>query len=90
MARLEAAGRAAPKEGHMSLEVSAFHNGTQLLYPTVLITKGCNQSFQRVPMVGKIFARNFSSGAEVPNSGSASNVGAVRARLGHYRIAELI
>jgi hypothetical protein len=72
--------RTAPKEGHMSLEVSAFHNVAEFLQTIILITKWCNQSFQRVQMVGKIFARNFSSRAKVPNSGSADDVGAVWAR----------
>lgn len=64
----------------MSLEVSAFHNVAEFLQTIILITKWCNQSFQRVQMVGKIFARNLSSRAEVPNSGSAGDVGAVWAR----------
>ena len=74
------AGRAAPKEGDMSLKVSAFHNVAQLLQAKVLITKGCNQSFQRVQMVDKIFTRNFSSSAKIPHSGSAGNGRTVRAR----------
>ena len=64
----------------MSLKVSAFHNIAQLLQAIVLITKGGNQAFQRVQMVGKIFTRNFPSSAKIPHSGSAGNVRTVRAR----------
>jgi hypothetical protein len=78
--RVWSAGRAAPKKGHMSLEVSAFHNVPQFLQAIILIPKRGNKCIQRMQMINKIFAWHFSPRAKVPNSGSAGNVRAVWTR----------
>jgi len=54
--RVWSAGRAAPKKGHMSLEVSAFHNVPQFLQAIILIPKRGNKCIQRMQMINKIFA----------------------------------
>jgi hypothetical protein len=78
--RVWSAGRAAPKKGHMSLEVSAFHNVPQFFQAIILIPKRGNKCIQRMQMINKIFAWHFSPRAKVPNSGSAGNVRAVWTR----------
>ena len=72
--------RAAPKKGHMSLKVSAFHNVPQFLQAIILIPKRGNKRIQRMQMISKIFAWHFSPRAKVPNSGFAGNVRAVWTR----------